>query len=222
MCSQKCASPGISAGSEKCPTCTSSAAAVLSALGSEASRTRRPLGSVSARYFRRSSADVSTVPSGSTTFFPGATLYPVAYPSGSDSAAVAGSACPRNLDPGTVTEAATMDAARAARSAERRETTMSSALLFVASEGPPPSAIMPTEEGESERGARRRGAGLVENAGTFTNAAASSAARIVSIARSTLMPRLKRCAEETMMRGGQVPRIPPSHANVRGFLFLGG
>jgi hypothetical protein len=41
-CSQKCANPGMSSGSLKCPTLTSIAAAALSVLGSETRETSRP------------------------------------------------------------------------------------------------------------------------------------------------------------------------------------
>mmetsp|Transcript_23490 Transcript_23490/g.52744 ORF Transcript_23490/g.52744 Transcript_23490/m.52744 type:complete len:205 (-) Transcript_23490:35-649(-) len=60
MCSQKWARPGSSGGSEKAPTCTSSAAAQRLDLPSEMTVTRRPLGSVNALYSRSSRAFLVT------------------------------------------------------------------------------------------------------------------------------------------------------------------
>ena len=61
MCSQKCASPGSSAGSLNCPTFTSSAAAALSLCVSLTRTTFSWFGSTTPRYSRESFGDVSTL-----------------------------------------------------------------------------------------------------------------------------------------------------------------
>ena len=60
MCSQKCARPGSSAGSEKWPTLTSIEAAALSVVSSRMSRQTSLFSRTTTRYSRSSLADFST------------------------------------------------------------------------------------------------------------------------------------------------------------------